>query len=81
MGTMPEPGPDQWKSASGKRPKSRQQALRALLKQARKEARKVRKAREPRKDYHDQDGLLAEQFRSALEEERQRREARRRQGW
>jgi hypothetical protein len=59
------------------RVKPKQQALAALLQQA----RKARKVRAPRRDYHDNTGLLAEQQRQVEEEERQRREARRRQGW
>jgi hypothetical protein len=70
-------GPAPRPQGSGKKVRSRKQALAALLEQV----RKARKGREPRKDYHDQGGLLAEQQRQVEEKERQRREARRRQGW
>jgi hypothetical protein len=70
-------GPAPRPPGNGKKVKSRKQALAALLEQA----RKARKSRAPRRDYHDNTGLLAVQQRQVEEEERQRREARRRQRW
>jgi hypothetical protein len=70
-------GPAPRLQGSGKKVRSRQQALAALLKQV----RKARKSRAPRSVYHGNSRLFAAQLRQVEEEERQRREARRRQGW
>jgi hypothetical protein len=74
MGARGELRPAANRSGSKKGPKVKKKSQPLAI--ALKEADKAR-----RKDYHNQGGLLAEQLRSALEEEGQRREARRRQGW